>query len=237
MSFSPLPESLQERAAIWSTLPEARLLDLGCGSGEGARWLQSWGLTIWGLDRMVGHGGKHLHLRGDAHSPPIRPGSLDGVLAGNLVHHVLAQDPGGAFLNTWLDLLKSGGCLYLLGDQAEDRVKPAVRNFQKLQDLLADIQAGSRGPLVPVQRVVDYIKDVSSGYEKPLTVRWGLESNTAAPDVEAVLSFLAGAGPLEDGGRVARLLAGIRRHGLDYGRFWWVEVIVGHQLDNEDQRS
>ncbi len=219
LSFSPLPESLQKRAAQWAALAAPRLLDLGCGTGEVGRWLAPQGVPVWGLDRLPVNPGGSLHVRGDALNPPIVPGSLDGVLAANLVHHALAQDPSGTFLRTWLGLLKPGGVLFLLGDQPEPGRNPAARNFQKLQEFLADIMPGTRGPLVGVAKVSAALERQGAGQ-----VRHGTRHNEQSPDSAAVLAMLAGSGSRQPGGAAERLIEAIHREGLAYGRYWWVEA-------------
>ena len=114
-----------------------------------ARWLRPHGLPVLGLDRSCLEAGPDLLVRGDAHHPPFRPVSLDGLLAANLYPHTLAQDPAARFLERWLGLLNPRGWLFLMGDQPADSGSMAEQNYQKLQAFLAEIMPGTRGPLVP----------------------------------------------------------------------------------------
>ena len=87
-----------------SRLPrEARVADLGCGSGVFTDLLRRAGYTSVGLDispRLLALGrSKYAGLeliQGDAENLPFAPESLDGVLLSALVHHF----PGSARLGS-----------------------------------------------------------------------------------------------------------------------------------------
>lgn len=219
MSFCPLPDAFDDRAAHWAALPVCRLVDLGCGQGEVAGWLESRGLKVWGLDRRILGDGPRQDVRADALHPPFGSGLLDGVLAANLMHHALAQDPAGVFLGRWLDLLNSRGRLFLLGDEPDAGAEPAVENYHMLQAFLAEIMPGVRGPLVPLKQVVARLQAAGA-----TDIRQGVVRNRQKMDTDTVLAMLAGTGALEPEGAAARLGRRIRHHGLALGIFWWVEV-------------
>ena len=219
MSFSPLPDAFEERAAQWAALPVCRLVDLGSGQGEVAGWLGNRGLEVWGLDRYPLAGDLRVDVRGEALRPPFRSGELDGLLAANLMHHALAQDPSGSFLKRWLDLLNPRGRLFLWGDEPVAGADPAVLNYHKLQAFLAEMMPRARGPLVPVKQVVEKLQEAGAG-----GIRQGLVRNRQPVDTDTVLAMLAGTGAMDPDGAANRLVRQIRQHGLDLGKYWWVEA-------------
>lgn len=215
MSFSPLPAEflfcLQELKS--RTFPQ--ILDLGSGGGFFASLLAAEGLPTWGLDLMPRQAGAVVDLRGDALAPPIRPGSLDCLLAGNLIHHLLAQDSTLSFIDGWLELLKPGGWLFIFGDEPAVGDDPAASNYGHLQDFLASLMPERRGVLISRASFIEQVSALSP----ELTWQSGLQKNEQLPDIESVRRMLGGST-----GSPPPILRAIEKSGLSYGRYWWASA-------------
>ncbi|MGD9548281.1 MAG: class I SAM-dependent methyltransferase [Candidatus Krumholzibacteriia bacterium] len=216
MPFSPLPGICNARLDALAAAGGACALDLGCGDGRLGAICSRSGLSIYGVDRLVPLKGDLAHIVGDACGLPVPRSSLDLLLAGNLVRHLLVQDPDLAFLDHWESVLRPGGTLLILEDQP-GAGSPARRNYRDLQDLLAGLDPRRRGPLVTVQSFRSLVKDRAWVADAP----WGLAPNRYPADGEAVAAMLAAGSPAESG-PVAGLLRSLERHGLEYGDFWWL---------------
>jgi hypothetical protein len=145
----------------------------------------------------------------------VLPGSLDVLIAGNLVRHLLVPDARGRFLDHWLTLLRPGGCSYIFEDEPGD-FPPAVANYRDLQRFLAGLMPGRRGDLLPLDDFLSLLD------RKPnvALVAQGCRHNRWPAHAAAALEMLQackGTVPQEN----ARLQASLREHGLAYGRFWW----------------
>jgi SAM-dependent methyltransferase len=99
-------------------LPEkARLLDLGCGGGQDARYLRQRGYRVIGLDRTAaflafarGRSPTLPLILADIRRLPLRPGGVHGIwAAASLIH--LPKATVGAVLADLLDLIRPGGSL------------------------------------------------------------------------------------------------------------------------------
>ncbi|MBU2503315.1 class I SAM-dependent methyltransferase [bacterium] len=216
MPFSPLPGICNARLDALAAVGGACALDLGCGDGLLGALCSRPGLPVFGLDRLGPLRGDQVHIVGDARGLPFPRSSLDLLLAGNLVRHLLVQDPDLAFLDHWESVLRPGGTLLILEDQP-GAGSPASRNYRYLQDLLAGLDPRRRGPLVTVQTFRSLLKERPWVTDAP----WGLAPNRWPADSGAVATMLAAGSPAESG-PVAGLLRSLERHGLEYGDFWWL---------------
>jgi len=117
--------------------PGKRLLDLGCGTG---RWTiplaERTGCAAFGLDasremlaraREKDRGARVLWLLGDAHAPPLRPGSFDCALMSLMLHHL--ADPPRAFRAAHSLLRGDGVLLVRQGTLEQILDDPAHRFF------------------------------------------------------------------------------------------------------------
>ncbi len=118
--------------------PGARVLDLGCGPGDGAVWLARRGLVAVGLDYSAGmlkvakRAGelRGRLLRGDAGRLPFADGAFDGVVCTNSFHHYPQHFPA---LREMRRVLKPGGVLGLV-DPRKDNVfgRAAIDFFENV---------------------------------------------------------------------------------------------------------
>jgi len=88
MPFAPLPTNFLN---IFDNLSDSgfTILELGCGEGNFSQLIKRSGISLFGMDYSVLSGNNDLHLVGNALCPPILPGSVDLILAANLVRHLL----------------------------------------------------------------------------------------------------------------------------------------------------
>lgn len=218
MPFDPLPETLSELSRGPAAMTR-RAVELGCGDGDLLRRLRRDGLWCAGLDRSGRGLAAAVDVRGDACRPPLRPRSLDLVVAANLARHLLPADPGLSFVDTWLGLLRPGGSLFMLED--EPTAGAATGNHRDLQAFLARVVPGGRGPLVAAES----FRSRLSPAQAELCRDGGVGPNAWPQDATAALALLASGRP-EPGGEAARLAASIARHGLACGRMWWLQMVV-----------
>jgi len=223
MPFAPIPAEFQTLLTRLKTLPTARILDLGCGQGEFAPIFKAHDLPFWGVDRLPSSAGVEAAIRADALQPPFLRESCDCIVAGNLVHHLLAQDRCGGFLNIWLGLLKPGGSLFIFEDEptAENN---AAGNYSLLQAFLARVMTQSRGPLLGQVEFKTLVN------KNCANLKWvfGTAQNSIRPNSEKVLQMLRGQGPDPDpASEAGKLSHSIRKNGLSYGNFWWAHVHAG----------
>jgi len=213
--FDPVPETIAElcRAAPVSW----RAVELGCGDGVLLRRLRALGIWCAGLDSAPPQLAAGVSVRGDARWPPLRPSSLDLLLAPNLVRHLMAADPRCGFLESWLDLLRPGGSLFVIED--EPTPGAAAANYRELQAFLARLAPDRRGPLISL----DAFRRALPAALAARVADCGTAPNRWPLDVAAVLAMLAGGRP-RPAGEAARLAAAIRRHGLSCGRLWWARL-------------
>ncbi len=219
MSFTPLPKIFTE-LCLNPDYPFPRILELGCGEGRFRDVLTGRGIPSWGLDRIGRHGGTVADVVGDALSPPVAAGSLDFLLAANLVRHLAPADPTLGFLTRWLGLLNPGGTLFIFEDEPGD--SPAgVARYGELQNFLCRLMPESRGPLL---RLVEFKARVSA-LGSPARWDFGLVRNRQTIDSTVVLEMLGrGGGP---GTEPGKLMRDIGRDGLDPGYFWWAKTSAG----------
>lgn len=217
MPFTPWPRSF---VADLRRLDRrrGRALDLGCGDGALVRRLRAAGVPALGLDLGSPSLGVRADVRGDARASPFVPGGMDLLIACNLVRHLLAADPAGRFLDHWASLLRPGGRLYIFED--EPAAAPhAAANYRDLQLLLARLAPRIRGPLLPWDGFAALLRD----RPQLAPAGRGCRRNLRPAHAEPVLHLLEGcAGTLD--GEPSRLIAAVRRHGLSYGRYWWVRL-------------
>lgn len=215
MPFSPLPDLLLNKLRQLAEIDASLVLDLGCGDGSLGRICGDLGVDVFGLDSTGPTLGSAARIVGDALQPPLLPGGVDLVLAGNLFRHLLVRDPRSSFLRTWGDLLRPGGWLFLLEDERSSRPAAAV-NYAELQDFLVTLTQGRRGKLV---RLADFQTHVSS-VAIPGHWKSGLKKNDWPADPETVMQMLRGHGQAPVG-EASRLIDSIGQHGLAYGDYWW----------------
>jgi SAM-dependent methyltransferase len=215
MPFAPLPA---EFLKILDNISDSHavVLDLGCGEGHFTQMVSRPGIHVFGLDMSLS-GSPGLDLQGDALDPPVLPGSIDLLLAANLVRHLLRGDPEGTFLHKWQKLLKPGGVMVLFEDEPAESPK-AVKNYHDVQLFLAQLVGPGRGPLLPWKK----FQKIASGQPYPGSWKFGLEENGTVADPSRVLDFLAGTSG-QVAPEVANLMAGIKMNGLAYGSYWWAQ--------------
>ena len=216
MSFTPLPKTFTD-ICLNPDSPFPQILELGCGDGRFREILVGQGISSWGLDHIGPVGGTVADVVGDALAPPVAVGSLDLLLAPNLLKHLLPTDPALGFLSGWMKMLKPGGSLFIFEDDPRG-IPAGVAHYRDLQEFLSRLMPESRGPLLPL---ADFKTRVSI---LGLTASWdfGLVRNRQTIDAEAVLAFLGQGG--EPVGEPGRLMKGIGRDGLDPGYFWWARA-------------
>ncbi len=220
VSFSPLPSEFIQFLQELQSRPSPRVLDLGSGQGDFSELLARYDIAAFGLDRLPEAAGVQANIRADALHPPVLPGSLDAVVAGNLVRHLLVQCPEGAFLQRWLELLHPGGSIFLFEDEPGVSA-PAELNFKDLQDFLARLMPSTRGPLISRSQFNRQLQVFTPGQ------KWstGLMLNDHKPDTAGVRTMLTGADPEgKPQGLAGKLLSAIDEHGLSYGSFWWAHA-------------
>ena len=108
-----------DRLRAWLPATPADVLDLGCGTGSLALLAVRQGHRVTAVDlstEMVRRAraktdGRATVLVGDAADPPVRPGTVDVVLARHLAWTL--PDPPAA-LARWVRLLRPGGRLVLV---------------------------------------------------------------------------------------------------------------------------
>ncbi len=220
MSFSPWPAEFVTFLQDLQSRKDPRILDLGSGQGDFSFLLKDFNLQIWGLDRLPKVAGVVADLQADALDPPILPGSLDCLLAGNLVRHLLTQNKSGSFLSRWLELLRPGGCLFLFEDEPGESIE-SEKNYFLLQAFLSQVMPATRGPLLSRKKFCDVV----SGITPQQAWNTGFVENTEKPDSVAVISMLkGGANEIPASGPVGRLVSDIENHGLSYGSYWWAQA-------------
>lgn len=220
MPFSPLPATLVDEV---TRCAPGGVLELGSGHGAFTSILQGLGCRPWTLDRRGPPLGGRPQVIGDAMSPPFC-GGFALVIAANLLRHVwrgvVSDGPG-----VWQRLVAPGGRLWILEDEPCDQPRSA-RNYRDLQGLLAELQPGRHGRLLPRRA----FEDARGRWGQPDGWATGLVENTWPADVDEVIAMLAAgqpaagqpeAGQPEAGGPVAALRASLERSGLSYGRYWW----------------
>ncbi len=218
MTFSPLPGPFLDEVGAVASLDHAAV-DLGCGDGAFTGLLARHGLRAIGLDLLPPAAGGGPMLVGDALAAPLRPQSCDLLTAANVVRHLAAGRPSLDFLAAWAGLLKPGRALYVF----EDAPRPAggpQGNHAALQDFLARLMPGRRGPLLASAVVAE------AAGRFGLACRGGSFLNTWPQDAEAVIRMLD-AGRPRPGGEAAALRAAIERDGLACGPAWWLRITKG----------
>lgn len=127
--YTPLGRSLRlvQRIAIdrLAVRPRERVLDLGCGPGDGIRAIAARGGRAIGLDYSEGMlekaranvGQRGPLLRGDAAALPFKDGSFDKVVCTNSFHHYPDQVSALAELRR---VLRKGGLLVLVDPRADN---------------------------------------------------------------------------------------------------------------------
>lgn len=210
MPFSPLPATFVDEVTRSAA---GGVLELGSGHGAFTSVLLDLGCGPWTLDRRGPPLGGRPHVIGDAMKPPVRAG-FALVVAANLLRHVW-HDIVDVGPNVWQDLVAPGGSLWILEDEPCDRPRSA-RNYRDLQGLLADLQPGRHGRLLPRRA----FEEARPHWRQPGVWTTGVEENTWPANVDEVVAMLA-AGRPEAGSPVATLRASLERWGLSYGRYWW----------------
>ena len=218
MSFIPLPKTFTD-ICLNPDSPFLQILELGCGDGRFREILAGQGISSWGLDHVGPQGGTVADVVGDALVPPVALGSLDLLLAPNLLKHLVPADPALGFLSGWMKMLKPGGSLFIFEDDPRD-FPAGVAHYRDLQEFLSRLMPESRGPLMPLKvfRARVSILGFAACWD------FGLVRNRQTIDAEAALAFLGqGREPM---GEPGRLMKNISRDGLDPGYFWWARASV-----------
>ena len=210
MPFTPLPTIFTDLCG--SLDPEhSRNLELGCGDGRFLEAAAGCGLRLWGLDLVPPGRGSSAAVVGDALAPPISMGACDLVVASNLVRHLLAVAGNLRFLESWLDLLKPGGSLFVFEDEPAVGDGPAG-NYRDLQEFLSRLVPEARGPLLARR---DFL-GLATVEHPDVTWEHGLARNLHGLDGSAIMDLLE-PGPLK---------RAIEAGGVDPGHFWWARAIA-----------
>ncbi len=220
MPFDPLPTILADLCVAARSNPP-RAVELGCGDGRLLALLRARGLDCVGLDRLPPAAGSTAAIVGDARRPPLRPGSLDLVIAANLVRHLWPSAPGAPFLADWLGLLRPGGSLLVLEDEPAGQPAAAAR-YRDLQAFLARVAPGTRGPLLAAAA---FRRGLPPGLAARI-VSAGEQDNSWPQDAAAAVALLRSGRPAP-GGEADRLARAIEADGLACGRQWWCELRAG----------
>ncbi len=213
MSFCPLPKTFLER--LRAARP-CRIVEIGAGDGGFAAVLGGHGASPWRIDRRPPWTGSAAQVVGDARELPLGEGTVDLLIAANLLRHVWPPPRGEAVPAEWLRCLAAGGKLYIFEDEPTARPR-AARNYRDLQDFLAAVDPATRRPLLPRARFLARAAPGRTGSRW----EWGVHPNlqpVRSPD--SVIAWLRGGGG-EAEGQAQRLAAAIARHGLAYGDYWW----------------
>jgi len=220
--FEPLPEIFLDQIALLQSKNNAGILDLGSGEGAFGRLLKASGLPVVELDCSSLASGGSLAVRGDALNPPFLEGSLDCLISGNLVRHLMVQDISGNFLNQLLNLLKPQGTFFIFEDEP-DSIAADARNFKDLQAFLAEMMPHHRGPLISLE----FFEEWADKLVPAQIWQSGIERNLNSPNVEAVLNMLTANGmPPNPASRAGQILESIKVNGLSYGSYWWASTKV-----------
>lgn len=217
MPFDPLPGILTDLLDGPET-SRLRAVEFGCGDGRLLDLLRRRGLTCAGLDRMPRAAGCAADVRGDALRPPLRPGSLDLIIAANFVRHLLPGQPSVGFLADWLSLLKPGGAVFILEDEPTGS-PPAAARYRDLQAFLARLCPAGRGPLVSGRT---FRRRLPPSLAAQVDA-FGSAPNAWPQNAEAVVAMLRAGAPTADG-QAARLADAISADGLSCGRQWWCRL-------------
>lgn len=123
--------------------PQARVVELGCGTGQLGLFLALAGRPVLGVDlslaslqvaeafrRRAGIGSARL-VRGNLFVPPVLPASADLVICSGVLHHT--GDPEGGFRSA-VALLRPGGCILVgLYSRAGRLLLPLLRGRHQRQ--------------------------------------------------------------------------------------------------------
>lgn len=215
MPFQPFPEKLENLIGALTRAGAPFVLDLGCGDGQLGRILAARGLKCWGLDRTLPRLGTGAEIVGDALQPPVLPGQVDLLVAGNLFRHLLVVDKSASFVSTWQDVLRPGGWLFILEDSPVAH-NAAQENYRRLQGFLRQVVGPSRGILLSPEDFLA-LENIQSGSEN-----WnlGLKENTWPADPRSVMKMLMGDGGAPEP-QVKKLCSAVEKAGLEYGDYWW----------------
>lgn len=224
MSFTPLPKTFIDFCGSLDPVT-SRNLELGCGDGCFQDVVAGCGVVLLGLDLVPPARGSTADIVGDVIFPPLFRGSLDLVVAPNLLRHLFAIHGQLDFLEQWLALLKPGGSLFIFEDEPGS-TPPGAEVYRKLQAFLRLLMPESRGPLLSRAEFLSRMPAVLPG------VCWehGMVRNRHHLDCDAVLEFLGrGLSPDEEkdiGGSSPQgcLMRDIARDGLDPGHYWWARA-------------
>ncbi len=217
MPFDPLPKTLTDLLDAGASRPLVAL-DLGCGDGRLSALLRKPGVHCFGLDRLPRVAGSRADIVADARRAPVCAGSVDLVVAGNLVRHLLPAQRDAAFLDDWLALLRPGGSLFILEDEPTARPSAAA-NYRDLQAFLARLWPVGRGPLV----TLDTFRRRLPARLAALVVESGTGANHWPQDAAAAVAMLERGRPAP-GDEAHRLAAAITARGLSCGRQWWCRL-------------
>jgi SAM-dependent methyltransferase len=102
--------------------PDARILEIGCGTGQMSLYLARAGRLVIGADltraslQLGAAAARRFHVQGvqfvetDLHRPGLRPGAFDVIYCSGVLHHT--PDPAIAFAHL-LPLVRPGGMLVI----------------------------------------------------------------------------------------------------------------------------
>lgn len=212
MPFTPLPKTFLDDL---DRVRGGRVVELGCGDGLLTAQLRRHGATPVAVDRLRPALGSVADVVADALLPPLAKGSVDLIVAGNLLRQIWPLPGERPVPDPWREALAPRGCLYLFEDEPAER-PAAARHYRDLQALLARLLPESRRPLLAAatfRRACAADRDAAGWSFGAATNRWPVDRRN-------VLVWLTRP-RLSEGDEVARLSAGIAADGLAYGDYWW----------------
>jgi hypothetical protein len=209
MPFCPLPATFRDDLRACGA---GEVLELGSGDGRMTALLAEHGPAPWTLDRAGPMSGARPAIRGDALQPPLRA-RFRVVVAANLVRHLWRRIRGSG-PRAWPALVRPDGALWILEDDPE-LASAAGRNYLALQDLLARLAPGGRGPLLSLAE----FRAARRRWNWPGQWQDARQSNGWVLDREAILAWLDEGRP-RAGGEVARLRDAIAAEGIACERSW-----------------
>ena len=215
MSFFPLPRIFLTDLESGA---DPQVVELGCGDGRFGAVIADAGVRAIGIDRRPRSCGTAADLVGDVVDPPLLPGSVQVLVAANLLRHLDLPGPD-AVPASWTGLLRPGGVLWIFEDEPGDATAGAA-NYADLQSWLARLVPG-RSPLLSLASFRDCF---SPGADEGWS--FGLAANEYPASVDGALAVLEpDFGDVE--GEAGSLADRIRADGLGYGQYWWARYAPG----------
>ena len=213
MPFSPLPKTFLEDLHRYR---RGRVVELGCGDGRFTALMAGAGVRPLCIDRRPPYVGTVADLVADATALPLADGSVDVLVAGNLLRHIWPLSHDSPVPSGWQCCLATEGRLYVFEDEPAD-TPLAVRHYRDLLIFLTRFSGVGRRPLLPRRT---FEAALATGPQRSGCWRLGWQDNHWPVDIAAIQGLLRGNGRKLTG-EAQRLASAIDRDGLSYGIYWW----------------